>query len=223
MVFFASLLVEIVVLFLLSRLVSKTLSGFMSINLMSFVFFPGIILHELAHLFMAVVLFVPVGDMEFTPKRNGDAVKLGSVEIGKTDPIRRSVIGFAPVLLGLMIVAGIVYFFTSNILFLQEKGTAVLVTVILLAGYFLFAISNTMFSSSRDMEGTLEILIALLVIFAAVYILGFRPSPSLLDKILTKELVGVIQKTTVFLSAPIIIDLFILGAIKIITRSRNRI
>ncbi len=214
---------EVIVLFLLSRSMSKTLSGFVSINLMSFIFLPGIILHELAHLLMAVTLFVPVGNMEFAPRRNGNAVKLGSVEIGKTDPIRRSIIGFAPVLLGLVIVAGIVYLFTSNILFLQEKGAAVFAALVFAAGYLLFAISNTMFASSKDMEGTLEILIALLVVFAAVYILGFRPSLSLLDKVFTKEFIAVIQRSTLFLLAPILLDLFILGVIKLITRSRSRI
>lgn len=223
MIFFAPLFIEIIILFFLSRSMSKTFSGFMSINLMSFVFLPGIIIHELSHLFMAVILFVPVGNMEFTPKRNNNAVKLGSVEIAKTDPVRRSIIGFAPVFLGLTIVAGIVYFFTSNILFFQEKGFFVLTSVVLLVGYLLFAISNTMFSSSKDMEGTLEILIALLVIFVAVYILGFRPSLSLLDKIFTKEFIEIIRKSTLFLLAPIIIDLLILGVIRLITRSRSRI
>lgn len=223
MIFFAPVFIEVVILFFLSRSMSKTLSGFMSINLMSFVFLPGIIIHELSHLFMAVILFVPVGNMEFTPKRNGNAVKLGSVEIAKTDPIRRSIIGFAPVFFGLMIVVGIAYLFTSNVLFLQEKGFIVFAVAMLLVVYLLFAISNTTFSSSRDMEGALEILVALFIIFVAAYILGFRPSLSLLDKILTKDFIEVIRKSTLFLLVPIIIDLLILGAIRLITRSRSRI
>src|ERR1035437_2432032 len=97
------LLLEISILFLLSRSISKTLSKFMSINFLSFLFLPGIIVHELSHILVAAILFVPVGSMEFAPKRHGNAVKLGSVEIAKTDPIRRSIIGCAPFFMGLLI------------------------------------------------------------------------------------------------------------------------
>jgi len=59
MAYFVLLLLEIVILFFLSRSMSKTLSKFMSINLISFLLLPGMIIHELAHLFIAVILFVP--------------------------------------------------------------------------------------------------------------------------------------------------------------------
>lgn len=222
MIYFALLFAEIVILFLLSRSMSKTLSKFMSINLISLIFLPGVIVHELSHLFIAVILFVPVGDMEFTPKKDGNGVKLGRVEIAKTDPVRRSIIGFAPVFLGLMLVIGIVYLFSSNILFFQDKDYYFLFTAFLLIAYLLFAVSNTMFSSRADMDGTVEILITLFIIFAGAYTLGFRPSLSYLDKIFTEELIELVQKSTFFLLAPIIMDIFLLGAIKLFTYSRSR-
>ncbi len=221
-IYFVLLFVEIVILFLLSRSMSKALSKFMSINFLSFIFLPGIIIHELSHLLIAAIMFVPVGDMEFTPKKNDNGVKLGSVEIGKTDPIRRSIIGFAPIFVGLMIVVGTVYLFSSNISFFQNKDPYIYITVILILIYLLFAVSNTMFASPRDMEGTVEILVTLLIIFAAAYILGFRPSLAYLDEALAKEIIGVIQGSTIFLLAPIIIDLFALGIIKLFNYSRNR-
>ncbi|MBF8250153.1 MAG: hypothetical protein HW400_754, partial [Candidatus Levybacteria bacterium] len=128
MIYFALLFVEIIILFLLSRLVNKTLSKFLSINLLSFIFLPGIIVHELSHLFVAMILFVPVGEMEFVPKKHGNSVKLGSVEIAKTDPIRRSLIGFAPVFAGLGFVVGAVYLFSINFLFFQNQNLAVFIT-----------------------------------------------------------------------------------------------
>lgn len=202
---------------------SKTLSKFMSINLISLIFLPGIIIHELSHFFIAVILFVPVGDMEFTPKKNDNGVRLGSIEIARTDPIRRSLIGFAPVFVGLALIVGVVYFFSSNILFFQKNNPYVFMAVILALIYLLFAVSNTMFSSSKDMEGTVEILIVLLIIFGAAYILGFRPSLSYLDKALAKEFFEIIKQSAIFLLAPIAIDLFILGTIKLLTYSRSRI
>lgn len=194
----------------------------MSVNLLFFIFLPGIIIHEFSHLLVAVMLFVPVGNMEFAPKRNGNTVKLGSVEIGRADPIRRSLIGLAPVLAGLTVVCTVVYFFSSNILFFQDKGFYFCIAFVLVLAYFLFAISNTMFSSSKDMEGTAEILITLLILFAGVNILGFHPSLSILDKIFNKELVAVVQESTLFLLVPIIVDLLILGIIKFFTGSQNQ-
>lgn len=201
---------------------SRTLSKFMSINFLSFIFLPGVIVHELSHLLIAVILFVPVGDMEFTPKRNGNGVKLGSVEIAKTDPIRRSIIGFAPVFIGLMIVIEIVYFFSSNVLFFQDKNLYIFIAAILAVIYFLFSISNTMFSSSRDMEGTIEIIATLLIIAILLYLLGLRVPLSWIFVFLESN-IELVRKSTLFLFGPIVIDVFILGTIKIFTGSRSRI
>lgn len=221
MIYLLTLIVEIIVLFLLSRFMSKSLSGFMSLNFLSLIFLPGIIIHELSHVFVASILFVPVGDMEFVPKRVGDSAKLGSVEIGKTDPIRRALIGFAPVLVGLLIVIGGVYLASVNLSFFQDMNPYLYVGAILLIAYLLFAISNTMFSSSRDMEGTVEILVALLIVFTAAYILGFRISLTFLDKIFIQEIVSVIQKSTFFLLVPIILDILILGAINTVRKLKT--
>ena len=222
MFYFILLFLEIVTLFLLSKRISKALPKFLSINFLSFLFLPGVIIHELSHMLAAVILFVPVGDMEFAPKRSDSGLKLGSIEIAKTDPIRRSIIGFAPVFTGLMLIIGIVYLFTSNLLFLKDKESYIFIALIAGVMYLLFAISNTMFSSKADMQGTIEILITLLIIFIATYILGFRPTFGFVDKILTKEFFEVIQKSAIFLLAPIFIDLLILGVIKFFTYTRNQ-
>ncbi len=222
MLYFIILFLEVGILFFLSRKMSKILSSLVSINFMSFLLLPGVVIHELSHLFASVVLFVPVGNMEFTPKKSGNGLKLGSIEIAKTDPIRRSIIGFAPVFLGLLLVIGIVYLFSVNILFFQDKNPYIFIALVLGIAYLLFAISNTMFSSNRDMEGTVEILITLLIIFAAAYVLGFRIPVSFIEKIFTKEIIELIKKSSIFLLAPIIIDLLILGTIKVFTDSRNQ-
>lgn len=219
MFYFILLFLEIIALFFLSKRISRALSGFLPVNLLSLVFLPGIIVHELAHLFMAAVLFVPVGNMEFAPRKIGNEVKLGSVEIARTDPIRRSIIGFAPVFAGLALIVGGVYLFSSNLLIFQNLNPYVFIVAILVLVYLLFAIANTMFSSSKDMEGAVEISIALLVIFAGAYVLGFRPQLSYLDKMFTGGFVKMIQESIVFLLAPISIDLLMLSAVKVLHKN----
>jgi hypothetical protein len=84
---------------------------------------PGVILHELSHWLMAKLLFVPTGKMVLfrshdkkparqyryrrtpapqTVEPNADKVVLGYVEVAKTDPIRQSLIGLAPLVTGLL-------------------------------------------------------------------------------------------------------------------------
>ena len=219
MAYFGLLFIEIAILFFLSKKISKELSKFMSINLLSFFFLPGVIIHELSHLLIAAILLVPVGHMEFSPKKSGDGLKLGSIEIAKTDPIRRSIIGFAPVFAGIMIVVGIVYFFSINILFFQDKNPYVFLGAILGVIYLLFAISNTMFSSSRDMEGTIETIVTLLIIVLLLYFLGLRLPLSLVLGFLENN-IDLVKKSTLFLSVPIVIDVVILSVLKVFYKRR---
>ena len=214
MAYFVLLFLEIIVLFFLSKKISNALSKFLSINFLSFLFLPGVIIHELSHMLAAVILFVPVGDMEFVPKRDHGGLKLGSIEIAKTDPVRRSIIGFAPVFTGLILIIGIVYLFTSNLLFLKDKESYIFIASIVGVMYLLFAISNTMFSSKADIAGTVEILITFLIIFTAAYILGFRFPDFIIDFVFSDEAIGLIKKAILFLLAPVAIDLTILAIIK---------
>src|SRR5690348_13575392 len=108
-IFFLS---ELLLLFLFSQQVTKLISHrlyrvFNSqktvIHLLSFLFLPGVIVHEMAHLLVANILLVPTGEVEFFPEIRGDEVKMGSVEIARTDPVRRFIIGAAPLFVGLFV------------------------------------------------------------------------------------------------------------------------
>lgn len=121
---------------------------------LSFFFLPGVVLHELSHLLVANLLLVPTGQIEFFPEIHGNQVKMGSVAIGRTDPLRRFVIGVAPVIGGLfiMLVA------SSYLLDVFGSWKSFLLL------YVIFQTANTMFSSSKDMEGALGLLTAALLL-----------------------------------------------------------
>ena len=219
MIYLLLLFLEIGILFLLSKGISRTLSRFLPIPVLSLLFFPGVVVHELSHMLAASILFVRVGDVEFKPKVIGKSVKLGSVEIGKTDPIRRAIIGFAPVFAGISLILGIVYFVSGNLSYLWGNQMFVSVAIALGIFYFLFVVSNTMFSSRKDMEGTVELLIIVLIIFIALYLIGVRFPDSLIQILFSKEIIALVQRSSLFLLAPIAIDLIILGGIRLF---RNR-
>lgn len=221
MVYIGLFFFELVLLFFLSRELTKSLSTILfrltksqtaTIHILSFLFLPGVIIHELAHMLVASVLFVPVGEIEFFPKITEAGVKLGSVSIAKTDPVRRALIGAAPVFVGLSILLGILFYFDT----LHTGGESFIWWMILIAGYAVFEIGNTMFSSHKDMEGTLELFGAIGLIGIVLYGLGIRIDISSILGVLTTEMVLFIQKADVFLSLPIVIDVFLWGIVKLL-------
>lgn len=136
--------------------------------MLAIVFLPGVIIHELAHLIMAGVLFVPTGTIEFFPQLHGDQVKLGSVQVAKTDIFRRMLIGVAPVLVGGGMLWGILLFLVSlpQLFSMQDWWVKGMVL------YGIFVLANTMFSSKKDMEGAGEFFIVVIVIWSFLYLLG---------------------------------------------------
>lgn len=169
MVYLGIFIVQLGLLFWLSRSLTLTLSRLFyrltrsysaTVNLLAILFLPGTIIHELAHLLVAGVMLVPVGELEVMPQVEENKVQLGSVKIGQTDPFRRLMIGIAPLFSGLTIIISVL-FFTKDILLTGNNGW-LLVGVI----YLIFQITSTMFSSKEDLSGAAAL-------FVAIFIIGF--------------------------------------------------
>lgn len=188
-----------------------TKSQTVTIQLLAFLFLPGVIIHELSHAFVASILFVRVGDIEFFPQVKGDSVKLGSVEVAHTDPFRRALIGIAPVFIGISLIFSALFYFTQPSL----SGTIEIWKLALLL-YTLFEISNTMFSSSKDLEGTIEVVGALVVICILVYFVGGVQVliPFVTQYFLSSALIQLFQLGSVYLTVPIGIDVALLAIAK---------
>lgn len=138
-------------------------------------------MHELAHLFTAEILGVRTSGLTLVPEAiEQKDVRTGSVSIAQSDPIRRALIGIAPVFVGLGILGGLSYFLpgiweqvrldiTNDILFSSYS-----VYVLFLMVYALFAVSNTMFSSPEDMDGFWPVVGVMTLLSIALYITGIR-------------------------------------------------
>jgi len=206
MFYVAFFIIEIVFLFFLSRLLTQLIFRFLlqvtrdhetTIHILSFLFLPGVIVHELSHMFMASILFVRVGEMEFWPKIHGNFVKLGSVQIAKTDPLRRFLIGVAPLIGGIgMIMLLFAYVFSSRIFSWQ----------IVLFMYSLFEIGNTMFSSKKDMEGAIVLFIAVFLFSCAAFFLGLRFDLQIVKAFFTPSVVLFFQKLDIVLLVPVVLN-----------------
>ncbi len=197
-------------LFFLSRFLTMSLSRLFfrltksenaTINLLFYLFLPGIIVHELSHLFAAGFLFVRTGHMELKPKINQGEVRLGSVGIGKTDPFRRALIGVAPIIVGVAVI------FVSCFYLQTLPAKNLLLHVIVF--YIIFEVGNTLFSSRKDLEGTIELLITITLIAAAVFIIRQDFWQAFLIFLQQKELASFFKNADLFLIVPLLIDLII--------------
>lgn len=218
MLYLLILVIIITVLFFISKLTIKKIAQFFyrltknkntTIYLLSFLFFPGTVVHELSHAAMAALLQVNIGDISLWPNIDGDQVKLGSVQIERTDFIRRFIIGVAPVIFGVALLYAVVFFTLTY-------NKAVILNYII-AGYSIFTVSNSMYSSKRDMEGALEFLILLLCILVTALVLGFRPWQFVFPQVFVETL-SLLDK---LLISPILIDLAIILSFVLLKKLRK--
>lgn len=192
--------VEFLFLFILSRVLVRLLSRFLAIRLFHFILLPGVVVHELAHLITSEVLLVRTGGLNFSPEPDGDKLVMGSVGIEKTDPIRRAIIGFAPVLVGIAIIAFSVFYFLSGGSPLSFPWNFALVF------FIVFEVGNTMFSSKKDLEGMFLLLLIALIVVIASYFLGFRLPDNIVSFFNSESFIEIVKKGIWVLLFPIAID-----------------
>lgn len=230
MVFFGIFILEFILLFFLSKKLIKSLSlTFFRItkshkaviNILAIIFLPGTILHELAHLLTAGIMLVPVGEISVLPEIEdppaGGGVKLGSVQIGKVDPFRLTIVGVAPVILGMLTVLGILYF--------GQKSQNFAWWQIVLGLYLIFEVANTMFSSKRDIEGKIGFVVGILVVsiaaIAALYFLRPLLVINIWNYLLSVNLEPLshfFQISCLYLLVPLFLDLLIILLARPFTR-----
>lgn len=207
MIYIALFFAEITLLFFLSKKIQNQFSSFFyrvtkskkfTVYLMSLLFLPGTFIHEMAHYLTALFLLVPVGDLRLIPEFEEGRVRMGSVSIGKTDPLRRFIIGVAPFLLGMGIIFLSLYFLTSGGFFDDWRDT-------LLIGLVSFEVGNTMFASKKDLEGALELFLFVAFVFILIYLLGVGQIISLPSVSFT-EVFRLFRQATFYLLVPLGVD-----------------
>lgn len=208
MPYFLLFLFEFIFLFFLSRLLTRKLS-FLPMTLISLLLLPGVVIHEMAHYLFAIFLLVPVGDMEFMPQKREGELKLGSVAIGQTDPVRRFLIGIAPIVVGVAVIFALFNFL--------KVGDASLIVKFFLF-YVLFTIGNTMFSSKKDMEGAVALLILILILSMTAFFLGVRPNEGWFESSFFQSFVNVLGQIDLFIFFLIILDLCAYFVIRFLRR-----
>jgi hypothetical protein len=128
------------------------------------VMLPGIVLHEVSHLLVAAVLGVRAGGLSLWPKFQRDSLQLGSVQVARTDPLRESLIGLAPLVGGsaaILLIAGLAFDIPlegpgdliERVRYLVRHLDALLYRADAAVWFYLiFAVSNAMLPSPSDRQ-----------------------------------------------------------------------
>ncbi|MCA9901409.1 MAG: hypothetical protein H6654_13155 [Ardenticatenaceae bacterium] len=160
-----------------------------AIILYAIVLLPGVFLHELSHWLAATFLGVRTGSFSIIPKMQPDGtVQLGYVEYYKGStlgPIRESIIGGAPLIMGTAVILLIgfrVFSVTQLTAAFQSGELDALITALeqvyqtpdfLLWLYLLFAIANGMMPSRSDRRAWPAFLLTLFVTLVILALLGW--------------------------------------------------
>ncbi len=146
-------------------------------GIIAFIFFPGTVLHEMAHFFMATILFLKVAKVNLLPQWERNSIKLGSVTYYKKDVFRSILVGIAPIFVG----TGILWWLSLTGFFPAHTWW---MNIIL--GYFIWVISSTMFSSRQDLIDILYVIP--LIIFIVILVFVFK--------------INVVGSVTAFIATP---------------------
>lgn len=196
-----------------------------SIWIYFFIFSPGIFIHELSHSVMAILLGVKTSNFTLWPtvKKQGGLV-LGSVVVHDIDPVRHTLIGFAPLLFGSIIILFIGRFLQLDVLGqairsgdLENLFSALWQTFTApdfwLWLYLLFAIAHVMMPSYSDriywgtVLGLVIIIMAITLALNRVLII-----PEFMQVVVAK----VVTIITSALSMALVVDLFFMSFIGVL-------
>jgi hypothetical protein len=159
-----------------------------TMGIFSILFLPGVFLHELSHFVVAKILGVRTGKFSIFPKSLPDGrLQLGYVETARSDVVRDSLIGAAPLIVGTLFVAYVaIYHLQMRVLWdafrngqfdLLWLGMRALPGVqdFYLWFYLAFAVSSTMMPSESDRHAWLELLISIGVLVLIALLVGAGP------------------------------------------------
>lgn len=159
-----------------------------SVGLFSMLFFPGVLLHELSHFVMAKLLGVRTGGFSLMPQVLPDGrIILGYVETQRSDIVRDSLIGLAPLLAGGLFLA-YASIYKLNLLLLWQTfqnrqfdlffdalGALPLVSDFSLWFYLTFAVSSAMLPSASDRHAWTPLAVWIVSILALALFAGAGP------------------------------------------------
>ena len=146
-------------------------------------------------------------------------LQLGSAQIASADPIRMTLIGTAPfisgtIILWLILTIGLNLNITAITITSIANLTNLSIYLLLLFGYLLFAISNTMFSSPSDLQSAGMPIILILIILGIFQLTNLN-----IPQFITTYTTNLLSLLSIIFFLTLILNLIILFPIKLLTKN----
>lgn len=186
---------------------------------------PGVVLHELSHVVVALLLGLRVLQVNLFQFRSRTDPRQGEVIVTKADPLRMSVVGAAPLIGGVLVLLLLVRWLDPptvdlNLAALGQLRQQLRDPLTALVTYLLFAIANTMFPSEADRRAWWVVGVVVLVIGLVLLALGVRPNlpPLWVERLSTQA-----DQLTAALLPVVVVDLVILVVVLLLETLVSRI
>lgn len=154
-----------------------------AVRVLFLVLLPGVLLHEASHWLVANLVGVRTGKVSIgLGKMRGKHFSLGSVTVERSDPLRESLIGVAPFIVGILAVWALMGFgfdlWAPNdpAQVLDRISSTLSDPLTWVALYVVFAVSTSMIPSESDREPWGVIIAIFAGIGALALILGWTPN-----------------------------------------------
>lgn len=159
-----------------------------TIGIFALIFIPGVFLHELSHFIMAQILRVRTGRFSLVPTPMPDGrLQMGYVETERSDFVRDSLVGAAPILFGTLILAWVAVerlqlavmwdVLRNNQMDLFLLGLTILPRLpdFWLWFYLAFTVSSTMMPSESDRQSWTPPLVVIAIFLGLLLLAGAGP------------------------------------------------
>ena len=155
-----------------------------AVRLLFYLLLPGILLHEGSHYLVAKLLLVRTNGISIGVGRaKRKQISLGSVNIDRTDPVRESLIGVAPFIVGIgaiwLLVGAAFGLWPHDGLSLEQLVRGVMEYshdwTTWLDLYLIFAVSTAMIPSESDREPWLPVISFFGLGVALLFVMGWTP------------------------------------------------
>lgn len=181
-------------------------------SIISVIFLPGTIVHEISHYLTATILLLNVKEVTIFPKFQSNRIKLGGVSYEKKDFFRGFLVGVSPFFSGLYI-----FWLIHSLNFFPQLNVWFNIIII----YLIFAISSTMFSSKEDLKDLVFIIPIIAIFILLIYIFNIKINLLFENKIAIDHLLNFTKILNSYLLYSLIINLallFLLKGLKFIIR-----
>lgn len=206
--------IQIILIYIISRYTINGLFHFLRFlfhnehlvyTIISLIYLPGTIVHELGHWLAATILILPVYEVSIFPHFEKNQIRLGSVKYEKKDIIRGILVGMAPLFFALL-------FFWLLSAFRMFPSSLIWKNIIF--GYIVFAVSSTMFSSKQDLKDFVFVIPLAIIMVGIFYIFDLRINFLLENQQIAKNISNFLTNINYYLLFSLITNLFIVGFFK---------